>query len=67
MAKSKEDKKLYHKNYYQQNLERLQSLSRERYWRLKNDNKSNLKEGIVKKKKEIEIKIIKGDFVLTFD
>jgi len=67
MAKSKEDKKLYHKNYYQQNLERLQSLSRERYWRLKNDNQSNLQEGIVKKKKEIEIKIIKGDFVLTFD
>ena len=67
MAKSKEDKKLYHKNYYQQNLERLQSLSRERYWRLKNDNKSNLQEGIVKKKKEIEIKIIKGDFVLNFD
>jgi hypothetical protein len=67
MAKSKEDKKLYHKNYYQQNLERLQSLSRERYWRLKNDNKSNLQEGLVKKKKEIEIKIIKGDFVLTFD
>ena len=65
MAKSKEDKKLYHKNYYQQNLERLQSLSRERYWRLKNDNKSNLQEGLVKK--EIEIKIIKGDFVLTFD
>ena len=58
MGKTKEEKQKYHREYYQQNIQRLQELSRKRYWRLK-DNNEGLLESYKRKKKDIKIKIIK--------
>ena len=66
MGKTKEEKQEYHRKYYQQNIQRLQELSRKRYWRLK-DNKEGQLENYKRKKKDIEIKIIKKEIILYFD
>ena len=66
MGKTKEEKQKYHRKYYQQNIQRLQELSRKRYWRLK-DNNEGLESYSKRKKKDIEIKIIKKEIILYFD
>ena len=66
MGKTKEEKQKYHRKYYQQNIQRLQELSRKRYWRLK-DNTEGQHENYKRKKKDIEIKIIKKEIILYFD
>ena len=66
MGKTKEEKQEYHRKYYQQNIQRLQELSRKRYWRLKDNNEGQL-ENYKRKKKDIEIKIIKKEIILYFD
>ena len=42
MGKTKQEKQEYHRNYYQQNIQRLQELSRKRYWRLTDNNEGQL-------------------------
>ena len=66
MGKTKEEKQEYHRKYYQQNIQRLQELSRKRYWRLKDNTEGQL-ENYKRKKKDIEIKIIKKEIILYFD
>ena len=66
MGKTKQEKQEYHRKYYQQNIQRLQELSRIRYWRLK-DNNEGLESYSKRKKKDIEIKIIKKEIILYFD
>jgi hypothetical protein len=64
--KSKAEKKAYHKQYYRDNIDRLQALARIRYWALV----YKLKEPPVRKqerKREEGVKIIKGDFTLLFN
>ena len=67
MGKTKQEKQEYHRNYYQQNIQRLQELSRKRYWRLKDNNEGHLESYNKRKKKDIEIKIIKKEIILYFD
>ena len=67
MGKTKEEKQEYNRNYYQQNIQRLQELSRKRYWRLKDNNEGLLESYSKRKKKDIEIKIIKKEIILYFD
>ena len=67
MGKPKEEKQEYHRKYYQQNFQRLQELSRKRYWRLKDNNEGQLRSYNKRKKKDIEIKIIKKEIILYFD
>ena len=67
MGKTKEEKQEYHRNYYQQNIQRLQELSRKRYWRLKDNNEGQFESYSKRKKKDIEIKIIKKEIILYFD
>ena len=67
MGKPKEEKPEYHRKYYQQNIQRLQELSRKRYWRLKDNNEGLLESYSKRKKKDIEIKIIKKEIILYFD
>jgi len=67
MGKTKEEKQEYHRKYYQQNIQRLQELSRKRYWRLKDNNEGQFESYSKRKKKDIEIKIIKKEIILYFD
>ena len=67
MGKTKQEKQEYHRNYYQQNIQRLQELSRKRYWRLKDNNEGQFESYSKRKKKDIEIKIIKKEIILYFD
>ena len=67
MGKTKEEKQEYHRNYYHQNIQRLQELSRKRYWRLKDNNEGQFESYSKRKKKDIEIKIIKKEIILYFD
>ena len=59
MGKTKEEKQEYHRKYYQQNIQQLQELSRKRYWRLKDNNEGLLESYSKRKKKDIEIKLLK--------
>lgn len=65
-TKSKEEKRAYHRQYYQDNIERLQGLARIRYWALV----YKLKDppgSVVKKREANKPKFIKGTFTLNFD
>ena len=66
VGKTIDEKRAYHRKYYQDNIDRLQDLSRKRYWSLKN----GAIKGASKKARrtnQIKIEIVKQDVILYFD
>ena len=61
------EKKEYHRKYYQDNIDHLQTLARIRYWALECNIKSQVVKDRRRRKKRERTRIIKGTFVLNFD
>ncbi len=68
--KTTEQKRAYHKLYYQKNMKRLRQIARIRYWSLHYGKKPpNLTKETVRepKKPKPGLNIKKGEFILKFD